>query len=225
VVDTPEGPRQRVVIVAARRESIMRLLSAARNAGLRPEGIDLSAFAMIRALGNTAADAGDAPVLYINLGGLTNLAVGEGRNCTFTRVSSASIGDVIAQLAERRELTLDHARQWLHHVGLITPAEDIDGDPEIVHEARNLLADGSRRIADEIRNSLEFYATQEAARTVERSVLTGPAASIPGLAEELGRTLGLPLVSAAVEAGSGLTGVEPAAVTVAAGLAVTEVPA
>jgi Tfp pilus assembly PilM family ATPase len=60
---------------------------------------------------------------------------------------------------------------------------------------------------------------------VERAVLTGPAASIPGLADELGRTLGLPLTSAAVEAGSSLTDVEPSAVTVAAGLAVTEAPA
>ena len=39
------------MLVAARRDMIERLLSAARAAGLRPEGIDLSAFAMVRALG------------------------------------------------------------------------------------------------------------------------------------------------------------------------------
>ncbi|HYQ12053.1 MAG TPA: pilus assembly protein PilM, partial [Solirubrobacterales bacterium] len=50
VTQTDEGERQRVVLVAARRDMIDRLLEAANQAGLRPEGIDLSAFAMIRAL-------------------------------------------------------------------------------------------------------------------------------------------------------------------------------
>ena len=50
IVDTPDGPRTRVVLVAARRDMIDGLLAAIRSAGLRPEGIDLSAFAMIRAL-------------------------------------------------------------------------------------------------------------------------------------------------------------------------------
>ena len=50
VVDTAEGPRQRVLVVAARRDMVERVLTAVRAAGLRPEGVDLSAFAMIRAL-------------------------------------------------------------------------------------------------------------------------------------------------------------------------------
>src|SRR5205807_7272593 len=50
IVETADGPRLRVVLVAARRDMIDRLLEAAARAGLRPQGIDLSAFAMIRAL-------------------------------------------------------------------------------------------------------------------------------------------------------------------------------
>ena len=82
LVETPAGMRHRVVLVAARRDMIDRLLSAARAAGLRPEGVDLSAFAMVRALG-----VEDGPVLYVSVGGLTNLAVAENGNCLFTRVS------------------------------------------------------------------------------------------------------------------------------------------
>ena len=40
----------RVLVVGARRDSVDRLLSATRRAGLVPELVDLSAFAMIRAL-------------------------------------------------------------------------------------------------------------------------------------------------------------------------------
>ena len=38
VIDTPNGPRQQVVLVAARRDMVERVLAAARGAGLRPEG-------------------------------------------------------------------------------------------------------------------------------------------------------------------------------------------
>jgi hypothetical protein len=57
LVDTPQGQRQRVVLVAAQRDMVERLLEALRIAGLRPVGVDLSAFALIRALyerGDTA---------------------------------------------------------------------------------------------------------------------------------------------------------------------------
>src|SRR5204862_5488686 len=47
--DTTEGTgSMRVVVVAAREPMIMRLVDAIRGAGLRPEGIDLSAFALMR---------------------------------------------------------------------------------------------------------------------------------------------------------------------------------
>jgi len=226
ITETPQGPRARVVVVAARREMIDRLLVAVRRAGLRAEGIDLSAFAMIRALAG-GQQAGQGVVLYVNAGGLTNLAVADGSLCLFTRVASSGVEGMVAQLAERRGLTLDHARMWLVHVGLVAPTEAIDGDAQTISDARAVLGEGVRRIADDIRNSLEFYGAQEDARIVERAVLVGPAASIGGFADELSRQLGLP-----VEAGSvpedkpgAYGGADGARVAVAAGLAVTEAPA
>src|SRR4051812_39137859 len=46
---SPEGSgAMRVIVVAAREPMILRLVDAVRGAGLRPEGIDLSAFALMR---------------------------------------------------------------------------------------------------------------------------------------------------------------------------------
>ena len=57
--EAPDGsPRMQVVLVAARRSMIEALLEAAKAAGLKPEGIDLDAFALVRTL---AAAAGDQP--------------------------------------------------------------------------------------------------------------------------------------------------------------------
>jgi len=222
---TPEGERTRVVVAAARRDMIERLLGTVRAAGLRPVGVDLSAFAMIRALGRDSIADG-SPVLYLNVAGLTNLAVGQGGVCAFTRVVPGGLEGMVAQLAERRGLTLDHSRQWLCHVGLTAPVSSIKGEEEIVGEARSVLADGVHRIADEVRNSLDFYRNQEGGLGVERAVATGPAIAIPGLADQLGSDLGMPVQPGAVGSAAGALGAADVGhLTIAAGLAVEEAQA
>jgi type IV pilus assembly protein PilM len=222
IVETPDGPRTRVVLVAARRDMIDGLLAATRNAGLRPEGIDLSAFAMIRALyrpGRAGA------TLYVSVGGMTNLAVAVGATCVFTRVVAHGTEAMAGELAERRALTLEHARGWLTHVGTLAPTDDIDGDHDIVAEARAVLGEGIRRIADEVRNSLDFYRVQPGASDVKDAILTGPAVSIPGFADQLGEQIELPVESGVVtEARPGaLGGIDAGSLAIAAGLAVEDV--
>lgn len=222
IVETPEGPRARVVIVAARRDMLERFLGAARQAGLRPEGIDLSAFAMIRALGRGNAEG--SATLYASVGGVTNMAVAEGSRCLFTRVVTAGFETLASELAERRALTLEHAHQWLAHVGLDEPVSMLDGDPEILSEARTVLSEGVRRISDDIRNSLDFYRSQEGAISVDSTVLTGAACAVPGFSEQLSSELGMPVETGMpVEGRPGaLIGLDPSRLAVAAGLAVEE---
>ena len=236
-----------VVAVAARRDMLGGLMQALARAGLRPVGIDLSAFGMIRALaGNTyesvdpgdyvdAPDASTAPEasaaldapaasaapsyeqrvasqlqgeggtagsepapqqetaparLYCNLGDVTNLAVARGSVCLFTRVSPFGVEGIAQKLAERRRLTLEHARQWLVHVGMEKALDGIDGDAETISAARDSLAEGAARLVDELRLSLEYYAAQEGAVPIEGIVACGPGTTIPGLIQRLQRDLG-----------------------------------
>jgi len=223
------SPRMDVVAVAARRDMLSRLLQALRHAGLRPDGIDLAAFGMVRALYRETHDAvgaggfvsapqenvasyeelaamgelqggeeqpAGAPVdsgpakLYCNLGDVTNLAVARGSTCVFTRASSFGVEGIAQKLAERRGLTLEHAREWLTHVGLERSPTEIDGDPETVKAARDALAEGSARLVDELRLSLDYYAAQEGALPVDGVVACGPGTMIAGLLECLQRDLG-----------------------------------
>lgn len=221
-VETVDGPRTRVVVVAARRDMIDRLVQATTRAGLRPLGIDLSAFAMIRALHRGDNDTS----VYLNVGGLTNLAIATGPTCVFTRVIQLGTESLAGELAERRGLTLDHAHAWLVHVGLADPVGEIEGDENIVLEARSVLADGLRRIGDEVRNSLDFYAMQDGADPVQRLVLTGPAVSIPGFAGDFGHQVGLVAdVGLVAEARpGGFSGIDAGRLAVAAGLTTERVP-
>jgi type IV pilus assembly protein PilM len=221
IVDTGGGPRQQVLLVAARRDMVDRILAAVRGAGLRPEGIDLSAFAMVRALHRPTER--DEPTLYAAIGGVTNLAVARGTTCLFTRAAGAGLESLTVELAERRQLTLEHARGWLAHVGLEQPVEEIEGDKTIVAEARRVLLEGTRRIAADVRNTLDFHSAQATAEPVTRVRLTGPAAAVPGFAAALGAKLTLPVEVGAVD--DAPAGHEPERLTIAAGLAVTEAPA
>jgi type IV pilus assembly protein PilM len=220
VIDDATGRRQRVLLGAARREMIERVLAALRAAGLKPEGVDLSAFAMVRALHRAGPD--DELVLYLAIGGLTNLAVARGTECTFARASGSGVEALAVELAERAGLTLEHASGWLVHVGVQDPIEDVAGDRQIVEHARQILLDGVRRIASEVRSSLDFHRMQEDAATVSRAVMTGPASAIPGFDMALASELGIPVEQGLVDGAP--AGVDAGRITVAAGLALTEAP-
>jgi len=120
IIDTPAGPRQRVVLVAAQRDMVERLLSAVRAAGLTPEGVDLSAFALIRSLYRHEPDQ-QGRVLYLNVDGLANLAIAEGTVCRFTRVVGSGLEGMATELAERRGIALVDARARLADVDLTQP--------------------------------------------------------------------------------------------------------
>lgn len=245
MIETATGPKLRCIVVVARKELVTGLLDAARAAGLKPTGVDLSAFGMVRAL-----EEGPEPKLYLTIGGLTNMAVSVDGNCIFTRVTGTSLESIAETLAARCRLPLDEARGWLREAGTkgrtvtapvaatVSPlAIDGDEDPTAITEvaestepadgplviARGALLDGIRQIAGEIRSSLDFFHAQSLGTPVVASgVLTGPAASIPGFAEALSAELGLEVVARAVEAPSSAGAVDPYEVTVAAGLAVEE---
>jgi type IV pilus assembly protein PilM len=135
VIETPAGPRQRVVLVAAQRDMVERLLGAVRRAGLTPEGVDLSAFALIRSL-YRADPQQSGRVLYLNVDGLTNLAIAEGTICHFTRVVGGGLEGMATELAERRGIALIDARAQLLGGELtaaeIAPASEASAPAQIV---------------------------------------------------------------------------------------------
>jgi type IV pilus assembly protein PilM len=245
VIDTPAGPRQRVIVVAAQRDMVERLLAAVRGAGLRPEGIDLSAFALIRSL-HRADEEHAGRILYLNVGGLTNMAIAEGSLCRFTRVVGGGLESMAADIAERHAIKLHDAREMLASVDLEDhpvpvyegseeePSPDAAGGGDRLPgsaekppiDVRPMLVAGVRDIAGEVRNSLDFHRSQEGGGEVSSVVLSGPALQIAGFAAALQNELRVPItpqtVGLVAEDSAGAVSAERLAV--AAGLAVEEAP-
>jgi type IV pilus assembly protein PilM len=249
VIDTPAGPRQRVIVVAAQRDMIERLIAAVRAAGLRPAGVDLSAFALIRSL-HRADEDHSGRVLYLNIGGLTNMAIAEGTVCRFTRVIGGGLESMAADIAERNSIKLTEARELLAAVDLDAPspvapslyADNAQQDPQPFDpqpsdpvpaasqkpaiDVRPVLASGVREIAGEVRNSLDFHRSQDGGGEVSSIVLSGSALQISGFARALQSELRVPLIPQTVgvldEHSAGDVSAERLAV--ATGLAVEEAP-
>jgi type IV pilus assembly protein PilM len=103
-----DGARMQVVVVAARQEMIDELVEATRGAGLRPEAIDLDAFALVRTLADPGA-VNDPARVYCHLGGITNLAIATGASCSFTRTLSTPWSDGNGStLGEEIRLSIDY---------------------------------------------------------------------------------------------------------------------
>jgi type IV pilus assembly protein PilM len=245
IPSAPGDPDQglEVVAVAARREMLAGLIEAVNRAGLRLAGIDHSSFALIRALRGAvqSADAErgwftemedptaerDAPApvsgrLYCHLGDITNLAVARDSYCVFSRVLGFGVEGIAQSLSASSGLNLEHARQWLAHVGLEQPVEAIEGDPQTVAFTREALASGVATLVEELRRSLTYYAALHGAVRVDDVVVGGPGTMIPGLVARLQRELPVPLQAAVPPALSTVAGPAAGRLTLSYGLGLEE---
>jgi type IV pilus assembly protein PilM len=189
----PEAPDQ-VMIVAAQRDMVQALSDTVRRAGLRPHGVDLEAFALVRALLPAEAGGGGGAQVICDVGAeFTNVVIAVGRQAQFTRLVGFAGSELTAAVAERTGLPEEQAEALKVACGLLGDlGEECDMDQ--VREVRHALALGARPLVEEIRRSLEFYRSQGIARPIERIVLTGGTSGCVGLDRYLQQALGIPVV-------------------------------
>jgi type IV pilus assembly protein PilM len=214
-VDTANGPRTRVLVVAAQQDSISKVLAATSQGGLKAVGVDLSAFALTRAMYTPSSEEA-APVLYAHVGGVTTVAIARGNVCELTRVSPVGLEQLSAKLAERDGVTVHEAR---------TRLIDFDPDGPVDELALTVLDAGLAELADDLEKTITFHASQSDGAAVMESVISGTGAAIPNFAEVLGQRMRMPVRRGApVSASNGAAGnVTMERAALAAGLAVEDV--
>jgi type IV pilus assembly protein PilM len=213
IVDTPDGPRLRVIVVVTEREGVDQLLETLHRAGLRPEGIDLSVFSVIRSLSHLEQSEG--PVLYAQLGDLVNIAIAEAGVCRFTRQAPQGLAIVLSRLAESRGIPVDEARA----VVLGEAPDEVTDDSDMT--VGELLKRTAAELGSELRAAAEFYSSQFGA-PVTTGIVAGPLSPLPGFVDALAAASGLELVCGEVIATSpdALGDVDRRLAPVATGLAV-----
>src|SRR6185437_13053581 len=112
---------RRVLLVVAYRELVDRYVAACKKAGLRLEGIDLEAFAMLRSLTIPAGDDDGPPgaQVVVNVGhDRSTFAVTDGRVCEFTRVVAWGGQNLNVAIARALDLTPSESAPIKHALSL-----------------------------------------------------------------------------------------------------------
>lgn len=197
-----------VLLVAAHRAMIKGVLTVIEAAGLRPDKVDVSSFAIVRALmGMTPPVLGDADepaTAIVNIASdITNIVVVERGVPRFNRVSSLAGGSFTQAVATALDVDLKAAERIKGLVGLpdITTgeaAEVPDLSPEDVHLAHTALEREANRFIAEVRRSLDYYLTQTSrVRSIGLILLSGSAAQLRNFPDYLAKSIQTPVQLAA----------------------------
>jgi type IV pilus assembly protein PilM len=193
--DDDGGVTRRVLLVVAYRDLLDRYLDACKKAGIKLVGVDLEAFALLRAIAEPLpAEAGpsSAAVVVVAIGhDRSTFAVSDGRVCEFTRVldwGGANLNVAIARELDIAPSEAEPIKRKLSLTQVDTPEGLTDDQAQ---RAREGIQRQLQSFARELVSSLQFYQKQENSLGIGEIVLTGGTAHLHGLAEELQTLIGV----------------------------------
>jgi len=185
---------RRVLLVVAHRELVDRYVTACRKAGLKLVGIDLEAFALLRALSDPSqpTTADDAGMVCISIGhDRSTLAVSNGEVCEFARVLAWGGASLDIAIARSLDLTPSEADPIKRQLALGEDGEAAGLDERRAATARTAMATELQTFAREVVASLRFYQEQPDSLGIGEILVTGGTTECKGLAEELERLIGV----------------------------------
>jgi type IV pilus assembly protein PilM len=185
---------RRVLLVVAYRELVDRYADACRKAGIRLVGIDLEAFALLRALAapRDESELARSAIVAVSIGhDRSTFAVSDGRVCEFTRVlewGGFSLDVAIARALDIPPLEAESIKRQLSLDGAEIPEGLTD---EQAGAAREAARKQVQSFARELVSSLQFYQSQPGSLGIGTITVTGGTSHLPGLAPELERLIGV----------------------------------
>lgn len=185
---------RRILLVLAYRDLIDRYVAACKKAGIQLVGIDLEAFALLRALAAPREEGtpAQAALVGVTVGhDRTTFAVSDGRTCEFTRVldwGGHSLNVGLARALDMAPSEVDHVKRDLSLTGNEVP-EGLTSEQAV--KARAALNAQVQSFARELVSSLQFYQNQPGSLGIGEIVVTGGTAHLAGFAEELARLIGV----------------------------------
>src|SRR5215213_8834487 len=226
-VDESGAVNRRIVLAAAYRESIDGYIAACKEAHIALVGIDLEAFALLRAVAPPPSEADErrAATIAVTIGhDRTTLAISDGVVCEFTRVLEWG-GSALTSAIERA-LRVSPAEADELKLAL-TFDDNPSDDDEQTAAAREAVRGELQTLARELIASLQFYQSQPESLPIGEVLVAGGTTRMPGFIEELERVTRVqvrradPLARVAVD-GSVDANSELPSLAVAIGLGVEE---
>jgi type IV pilus assembly protein PilM len=195
-VDENGEPSKRVLLVVAPREQVDPYVSACQKAGIRLDGIDLEAFALLRTFVEPdalSAASDQAAVVVVAIGHeSTTLVVSGAGVCEFTRVFGWGGAQLDAAIAAA--CSVDGLEAAAIKTQLSLDGDLPEGlDPGLAGKALEAVRTELTLFARELVASLQFYQKQPDSLGIGEIVVTGGTSQLEGLADALHTLVGVPV--------------------------------
>jgi type IV pilus assembly protein PilM len=192
----------RVLIAAAHQDTVDAALTAVREAGLQAVALDLVPFALVRSLGTLRAPDDTAPVdlgvaptarAIVSVGsGVTVVVVHEDGVPRFVRIVPTGGDRFTEAVAAALDLAPDEAEAIKRQAGADAGRGEPTGD-DVAASVAAAIEGPVGDLVNDVRGSVDFYASQGEALPVSEVVVTGGGALAHGFVDRLGDALGLPV--------------------------------
>ena len=193
-----EGSRMRRVLVAAAHVDLVNgVIDVVERAGLVVEGVDLISSALVRALGGSSSAAAAAadtasptapaeqPEAIVSIGaGLTVVVVHQGGRPQFVRTIGSGGNATTAAISAALDIPIVDAETLKYRFG--------EGNAQIA-AAERVAQPSMLELTEEIRNSIQYFASLPDRLPVSRIVLTGGGSELTGLLEMLEAKVRIPV--------------------------------
>jgi len=192
------------LLVAAARDTVLANVQCAERAGLSVGAVDLTSFAVLRALGKQVGMQVETEAL-IDVGArITNVVVHSCGVPRFVRILLMGGQDVTDAVAEGLGITTGEAEALKQQVTLASNEQDLA-------TVKRAVSTTAQDFVEEIRGSLDYYAASNPAAPVERILLSGGGSRLDGLIQRLSAATRLPVLPADPLAALkiGRTGLDP----------------
>ncbi|HKU56770.1 MAG TPA: type IV pilus assembly protein PilM [Gaiellaceae bacterium] len=184
----------RVLLAVAYRDLVDRFAATCTAAKIDLVGIDIEAFALLRAVGGEPLAAGEraeAARVAVSIGhDRTTVAVSDGRVCEFTRVLDWGGSRVTAAIGRALDLETNEAERVKQSLDISTKATE-DSTDERTTKATEAARREVNGLARELASSLHFYQDQPDSLGFAEITITGGGAHLQGLAEQLEELIGI----------------------------------
>ena len=156
-------------------------------------GIDLDAFALLRALPAPAAASSEQPdgdtvpveeptaVAAVSIDhDLTTLAITDGTTCLFTRVLEWGTANLDVALSRALKVTAEQAAELRSDLSLEHVSSTYSAGPGVTPEPADVVRRELQTLLRELVSSIRFYGSQEGVPPVRSLVFTGSLVDVPG---------------------------------------------
>lgn len=182
--DTGDG-KMDILLVAAKKDFIDKRLGTIKESGLISEVLDVDVLALANVFWENYETTPDNAVVLVDIGAsLTKINIVSQSTTIFTRDVAVGGRNLTQEIQNKLGITFPEAEVL---------KIDACSTGQIPEEILPLVTAISENVALELRRSLDFYAASPVQLPITGVFLCGGASRVPGLANMLAETLGVPV--------------------------------